>query len=301
MRESRIASMIKGFVLSFCLVGVFCLVLSRIKEFEFVQGFIGYVPIVFSIILLGIVFGYSLYLNDENRALSSDFRRMKVTHEVSKKDLLYLYPYNLIWDIHKVTSYGRINDEDFLYRIYVPGVLDSIESKLSMQERDIVRLKYRYNLHDSKISEMRSISKSEIHTILKNSYYKIRNVSENYISASNRERENMKARLEESERKLRVLIAEKGTKNLRIYTSKFPIAMLNLSDYVKDGILKSGIQYVEELGDMSVDELVNLTHLDTNGVVELAYQLNRVGIMLKNSRILNDSSNVQDSAKIVSL
>ena len=301
MRESRIASVIKGFMLSFCLVGVFCLVLSRIKEFEFVQGFIGYVPIVFSIILLGVVLGYLFYLNDENRVLSSDFRRMKVTHEVSKKDLLYLYPYNLIWDIHKVTSYGRVNDEDFLYRIYVPGVLDSIESKLSMQERDIVRLKYRYNIPDSKISEMRSISKSEIHVILKNSYYKIRNVSENYISASNRERENMKARLEESERKLRVLIAEKGTKNLRIYTSKFPIAMLNLSDYVKDGILKSGIQYVEELGDMSVDELVNLTHLDTNGVVELVYQLNRVGIRLKNSRILNDSSNVQDSAKIVSL
>ena len=301
MRESRIASVIKGFMLSFCLVGVFCLVLSRIKEFEFVQGFIGYVPIVFSIILLGVVLGYLFYLNDENRVLSSDFRRMKVTHEVSKKDLLYLYPYNLIWDIHKVTSYGRVNDEDFLYRIYVPGVLDSIESKLSMQERDIVRLKYRYNIPDSRISEMRSISKSEIHVILKNSYYKIRNVSENYISASNRERENMKARLEESERKLRVLIAEKGTKNLRIYTSKFPIAMLNLSDYVKDGILKSGIQYVEELGDMSVDELVNLTHLDTNGVVELVYQLNRVGIRLKNSRILNDSSNVQDSAKIVSL
>ena len=299
MKNEKTKAFIQGVFLSMLIVGGVYLLLPRINTIPVIGG-VG-VYLIFGVVLC-IGLSTMFYYRDENFILNSTFRRLRVPHEVSKRDLTSLYPYNLIYDIHKVNSFGRMSDEELLYRVYVPGVFDVVEGKLSMQERDIVRLKYRYFMSDSKISEMRSISKNEIHTILKNSFYKIRNGSSVYLSESYREKEAMKNKLEESERKLRVLLMEKGTKNLRIYTDKFPISMLKLSDYVKDRLVSSGIQYVEDMGNMSVDELVNLTHLGTNDVVSIAYQLNRLGIRLSDSReMLQDSSDTSNPSKIVSL
>lgn len=297
--NEKMKAIIQGVFLSMIIVGGVYLLLPRINTIP-VVGSVGVYLIFGAVLCIGM--SMMFYYRDENFVLNSTFRRLRVPHEVSKRDLTNLYPYNLIYDIHKSNSFGRISDEELLYRVYVPGVFDVVEGKLSMQERDIIRLKYRYFMSDSKISEMRSISKNEIHMILKNSFYKIRNGSSVYLSESYREKEAMKNKLEESERKLRVLLMEKGTKNLRIYTDKFPISMLKLSDYVKDKLVSSGIQYVEDMGDMSVDELVNLTRLGTNDVVSIAYQLNRLGIKLSDSReMLQDSSDVSNSSKIVSL
>lgn len=301
MRESRILSVFQGLCLAVVLMIIFAFVWNWLGDIASIPAKERFFPIVFFGAVLITSFSILFFYQKEFYVFRNELRRLHVTHEISKKDLLHLYPYNLVFAIHKLNSFGRVSEEEFLYRIYVPGVMDVVESKLTMQERDIIRLKYRYALSDSKISEMRSISKSEIQSILKSSYYKIRNASERYISASYREKELMKSKLEDSERKLRVLISEKGTKNLRIYTSNYPVSMLKLSDYVKDRLLKAGIQYIEDLGDMSVDEFVNRTHLDSNGVVELAYQLERVGIKFNNSRTMNEDSTVRDSSNIVSL
>jgi len=191
----------------------------------------------------------------------------------------YFYPYNLMLDMLTIT--GDLKENVSVYDVYITGLLETIETYLT--EREKLSLYYRYErgwaLGD--IGDKFGVGKERIRQIINKALRKLRFRRSKWqiITVG----ELVDAKKEASDYKLKYLIlSEKMNKYEQIkidYEEEcrkalhVPIDELELSVRAYNCLCRKRIQYVDELKDLTKEDLMQIRNLGRKSAEEICTRL----------------------------
>lgn len=191
----------------------------------------------------------------------------------------YFYPYNLIHDMLTITGY--LDQTISVYDVYITGLLETIETCLTERERLSLYYRYKRGLGLSVIGDKFGVGKERIRQIINKALRKLRFRRRKWQIITIGEL--LDAKKEASDYKLKYLIlsekvkdSEKAIINYEAEKRKMyhvPIAELELSVRAYNCLCRKKIVYVDELINLTKEDLMQIRNLGRKSAEEICTRL----------------------------
>ena len=192
----------------------------------------------------------------------------------------YFYPYNLILDMLTITGY--VKETVSVYDVYITGLLETIETCLTERERLSIYYRYELGYSLSEIGDKFGVGRERIRQIINKALRKLRFRRRKWQIITIGEL--VDAKKEASDYKLKYLIlSEKMDKYEQIkinYEAEYrkalhvPIDELELSVRAYNCLCRKKIGYVDELTNLTKEDLMQIRNLGRKSVEEICDRLN---------------------------
>lgn len=192
-------------------------------------------------------------------------------------NLLLYYPYNLLKVIFE-------SDEDKIFRTYIPGFFQTLNTKITVREKNVLEYRYINRYTFKQIGEIYNVTHQRIRQIEKKAIRKLRHPSrtELYLfdvmdEAYNR---GFEAGLVKG---FNEGLKHDSCETLKAYTytiKPIPIEELNLSVRTLNCLIRNGIKNTEDLLRCDIQQLMKMRNFGEKCLHELVEEAKRYGIYI---------------------
>lgn len=212
-------------------------------------------------------------------------RDIKSYHEVTYKDFINVYPYNVVYKMlcgeYWIPDTSKLG---VLIKVNPDGFESALEKYLSRDERILIRSIYRDGNTLNDISKRIELSVRELRIAEEKILSKIskKRVRDHYMMVSMKSYLSMELEYESLRDTCERMYSSYPDrwKRVKMKLVDFPIENLCMSDKVTDSLKLSGIDKVDDLKGMSVKSLSEVNGLSIEGVAEVVGTLSSLGIKI---------------------